>query len=54
MLESNLSAGSQKLNGNASGLKYGVSITDPCIDWEETESLLTWAYEALAVPARVA
>ena len=54
MLESNLAAGSQKLNGNASSLKYGVSVTDPCIDWEETESLLTWAYESLAVPARVA
>ena len=47
MLESNLFPGNQKLNGTASGLKYGVSITDPCIDWEETESLLSWAYDAL-------
>ncbi len=47
MLESNLHAGNQKLDGDVSGLKYGVSITDPCIDWEETDSLLSWAYEAL-------
>jgi len=47
MLESNLSAGNQKLNDDISSLKYGVSITDPCIDWEETESLLDWAYDAL-------
>jgi 3-deoxy-7-phosphoheptulonate synthase len=47
MLESNLNAGSQKLDGDVSGLKYGVSITDPCIDWEETDALLSWAYEEL-------
>jgi 3-deoxy-7-phosphoheptulonate synthase len=23
-----------------SGLKYGVSITDACINWEDTESVL--------------
>jgi 3-deoxy-7-phosphoheptulonate synthase len=51
MLESNLFAGSQKLYGTASGLKYGVSITDPCIDWEETELLLSWAYDALGSTA---
>ena len=47
MLESNLHAGNQKLDGDVAGLKYGVSITDPCIDWEETDSLLSWAYDAL-------
>lgn len=47
MLESNLHAGNQKLDGDLSALKYGVSITDPCIDWDETDELLTWAYEAL-------
>ena len=47
MLESNLNAGSQKLDGEVSGLKYGVSITDPCIDWEETDALLSWAYDEL-------
>ena len=51
MLESNLFAGNQKPDGNVSGLRYGVSITDPCIDWEETESLLNWAYDALGSTA---
>ena len=26
-------------------LKYGVSVTDECIGWEETEELLEWAYD---------
>jgi phospho-2-dehydro-3-deoxyheptonate aldolase len=26
-------------------LKYGVSVTDACIGWEETESLLAGAFE---------
>ncbi|RYX84833.1 3-deoxy-7-phosphoheptulonate synthase [bacterium] len=39
MLESNIHAGSQK-EGPLNTLKYGVSITDGCIGWEETESLL--------------
>ncbi len=40
MLESNLHEGQQKLNGDPSKLKYGVSITDGCLSWEETESLI--------------
>jgi len=44
MVESNLKAGSQHPN---SPLTYGVSITDPCIDWDSTQSLLEWAYDAL-------
>ena len=47
MLESNLFPGSQKLDGGPSRLKYGVSITDACIGWEETEELLTWAHKEL-------
>jgi 3-deoxy-7-phosphoheptulonate synthase len=39
MIESNLVAGSQSLvDGKA--LVYGQSITDACIDWAETETLL--------------
>ena len=39
MIESNLVAGSQALvNGNT--LVYGQSITDACIDWQETHILL--------------
>ena len=40
MLESNLRAGRQDLV-NPSCLTPGVSITDPCIDFEATEALLT-------------
>jgi len=47
MLESNLFEGNQKFTGDFSTLKYGVSITDECISWEKTESLLLSAHERL-------
>jgi len=47
MLESNLHEGNQPFTGDASTLKYGVSITDECISWETTEQLLLWAHEKL-------
>jgi len=37
MLESHLHQGSQPITAE---LKYGVSITDPCIGWDTTEELL--------------
>jgi len=40
MIESYLEYGSQKLTNDTSSLKYGISITDECIGWEETEKLL--------------
>ncbi|KAI0971261.1 putative phospho-2-dehydro-3-deoxyheptonate aldolase [Xylaria arbuscula] len=42
MLESNIHEGRQDVPGNGAcdALKYGVSITDGCIGWEETDSLL--------------
>ncbi|KAF7546685.1 hypothetical protein G7046_g9233 [Stylonectria norvegica] len=41
MIESNISEGNQKVPAEGkSGLKYGVSITDACIHWEDTESVL--------------
>lgn len=39
MVESFLSAGNQK-PGPRESLTYGVSITDACLGWEETETLL--------------
>ncbi|KAI9842459.1 MAG: Phospho-2-dehydro-3-deoxyheptonate aldolase amt16 [Sclerophora amabilis] len=41
MIESHINEGSQKVpkEGKA-GLKYGVSITDACIGWEDTEAVL--------------
>ena len=40
MLESHLHFGSQPLTQDPSILKYGVSITDACMDWETTAALL--------------
>lgn len=40
MLESNLHAGRQPFSPQRDTLRYGVSITDGCIDWETTERLL--------------
>ena len=47
MLESNLNEGSQKINGDVSSLKYGVSVTDACVSWETTEKLIMSAHEML-------
>ena len=47
MLESNLRAGSQPASADRSSLQYGVSITDACIGWEETESLVLEAHGGL-------
>ncbi|STC84842.1 Phospho-2-dehydro-3-deoxyheptonate aldolase, Tyr-sensitive [Edwardsiella hoshinae] len=40
MLESNLSAGHQSSEQPRSAMQYGVSVTDGCIDWATTETLL--------------
>ncbi|MEH6627695.1 MAG: 3-deoxy-7-phosphoheptulonate synthase [Motiliproteus sp.] len=40
MVESNLEWGSQSIPENLSDLKYGVSVTDACIDWDTTEKSL--------------
>ncbi|MCL4792225.1 MAG: 3-deoxy-7-phosphoheptulonate synthase, partial [Gammaproteobacteria bacterium] len=40
MLESNLEAGNQEIPADRSQLRYGVSVTDACIDWKTTEKTL--------------
>jgi 3-deoxy-7-phosphoheptulonate synthase len=40
MVESNIGAGNQSIPANLCDLKYGVSVTDACIDWETTERTL--------------
>ena len=40
MLESFLKEGNQPFGTDK--LKYGVSLTDKCIGWAETEELITW------------
>lgn len=37
MIESNINAGNQSLPSDTKDLKYGISITDACIDWATTE-----------------
>jgi len=41
MVESNIGPGNQKISSNLEDLKYGVSVTDACIDWETTVKTLT-------------
>jgi 3-deoxy-7-phosphoheptulonate synthase len=48
MLESNLSAGSQAFPQPREKLRYGVSITDGCIDWPTTATLVRQLHTALA------
>lgn len=41
MIESNLLAGRQDIPPSGpGGLKYGISVTDACIDWETTVQVL--------------
>ncbi len=49
MLESNLAAGKQEWTVNKP-LQYGVSITDACIDWRETEHLLLQTARTIQTP----
>lgn len=46
MIESHLHAGNQPITDR---LEYGVSITDACVDWDQTDAMLAEAYQALAV-----
>jgi 3-deoxy-7-phosphoheptulonate synthase len=48
MLESNLFAGNQPFPQPRAQLRYGVSITDACIDWPTTESLVREIHAALS------
>jgi 3-deoxy-7-phosphoheptulonate synthase len=40
MIESNINWGNQPIPENPAELKYGVSVTDPCIDWATTEKTI--------------
>jgi len=52
MLESHLKGGSQPIPKDRSKLEYGMSITDPCIDWDSTATLLHKLHAALQKVAR--
>ncbi|GAX62179.1 phospho-2-dehydro-3-deoxyheptonate aldolase [Candidatus Scalindua japonica] len=47
MLESNINRGKQPVPSDRAALKYGVSITDACIDWQATENALKLLRERL-------
>ncbi|MGB1838042.1 3-deoxy-7-phosphoheptulonate synthase [uncultured Marinobacter sp.] len=40
MVESNINWGNQSIPENLTDLKYGVSVTDACIDWPTTEKAI--------------
>lgn len=48
MIESNINAGRQDIPTNLADLKYGVSLTDACIDWPTTEKILLQAHQSLS------
>ena len=47
MVESHLREGNQPFPRPVRELQYGVSITDACVNWETTERMLRWGYQAL-------
>lgn len=48
MLESNLYEGNQPIPSNLEQLEYGVSVTDKCVDWQETEKIILAAHDKLS------
>jgi len=47
MIESHLHAGNQSIPDDLSELRYGVSVTDKCVDWDATEKMVMAAYDLL-------
>jgi len=52
MLESNLVEGKQSIPADQADLRYGVSVTDACVGWAQTEELLAWAYGQMGAVMR--
>ncbi|MCX8649742.1 3-deoxy-7-phosphoheptulonate synthase [Gilliamella sp. B2776] len=50
MIESNLVEGNQSSEQSKENFKYGVSVTDACINWDETDILLRKMANTLANP----
>lgn len=40
MIESNIEAGNQSIPDDLSKLRYGCSVTDACVDWATTETMI--------------
>src|SRR5690554_5248135 len=47
MVESNIKHGRQNIPANLDDLEYGLSVTDGCISWEETEEAILKMHEKL-------
>jgi hypothetical protein len=47
MIESNIVSGNQPIPADLAQLKYGCSVTDGCIGWEDTEAMLRSAHKEL-------
>lgn len=47
MIESNIVAGNQKIPEDLTQLVYGCSVTDACVDWDTTESMIREAAQRL-------
>lgn len=47
MVESNIKFGNQKLDADRSKMEYGLSVTDGCISWEQTEEAVIKMAEKL-------
>ncbi|ABP41281.1 hypothetical protein BFI38_21030 [Yersinia pestis subsp. microtus bv. Caucasica] len=56
MLESHIHEGNQSSEQPRADMRYGVSVTDACINWESTETLLRGMRQELlaALTARTA
>jgi 3-deoxy-7-phosphoheptulonate synthase len=50
MIESFIEAGNQPIPADLSQLKYGCSVTDACVDWATTETMIRDARAALRSP----
>lgn len=47
ILESELNGGNQPIPEDLATLHYGISVTDPCMDFTTTANLIRWAHEQL-------
>ena len=47
MVESHLNEGNQAIPKDLKDLRYGISITDACVDWQTTEQMLLDLHDAV-------
>jgi 3-deoxy-7-phosphoheptulonate synthase len=50
MIESFIEAGNQSIPADLTTLKYGCSVTDACVDWNTTDTMIRNAHAALRDP----